>query len=243
LAEKLKREFIELLEKDVEFRYTVAGYLGLSEILKRLDRHESHILEILKRLDRLEENQEKLWEEVRALREEQRKLWEGQNKLWEGQNKLWEGQSKLWEEYRRLRDYVKAGFRELGRVLGITFEAHAASFLEVLLEELGYPDARVEKKYLVSDGEVVEINVFCERPLVVGEVTTHVATKDGARAEIEKLLSRVRLVEERYGRRVMLAILVVSTATPEAHEELRRLATEHGIRLVFGREIEERLAV
>jgi predicted nuclease with TOPRIM domain len=243
LAEKLKREFIELLEKDVEFRYTVAGYLGLSEILKRLDRHESHILEVLKRLDRLEENQEKLWEEVRALREEQRKLWEGQNKLWEGQNKLWEGQSKLWEEYRRLRDYVKAGFRELGRVLGITFEAHAASFLEVLLEELGYPDARVEKKYLVSDGEVVEINVFCERPLVVGEVTTHVATKDGARAEIEKLLSRVRLVEERYGRRVMLAVLVVSTATPEAHEELRRLATEHGIRLVFGREIEERLAV
>jgi predicted nuclease with TOPRIM domain len=243
LAEKLKKEFIELLEKDVEFRYTVAGYLGLSEILKRLDRHESHILEILKRLDRLEENQEKLWEEVRALREEQRKLWEGQNKLWEGQNKLWEGQSKLWEEYRRLRDYVKAGFRELGRVLGITFEAHAASFLEVLLEELGYPDARVEKKYLVSDGEVVEIDMFCERPLVVGEVTTHVATKDGARAEIEKLLKRVRLVEERYGRRVMLAVLVVSTATPEAHEELRRLATEHGIRLVFGREIEERLAV
>jgi predicted nuclease with TOPRIM domain len=236
LAEKLKKEFIELLEKDVEFRYTVAGYLGLSEILKRLDKHESHILEVLKRLDRLEENQEKLWEEVRALREEHRKLWEGQNKLWEGQ-------SKLWEEYRRLRDYVKAGFRELGRVLGTTFEAHAASFLEVLLEELGYPDARVEKKYLVSDGEVVEINMFCERPLVVGEVTTHVATKDGARAEIEKLLKRVRLVEERYGRRVMLAILVVSTATPEAHEELRRLATEHGIRLVFGREIEERLAV
>jgi hypothetical protein len=41
----------------------------------------------------------------------------------------------------------------------------------------------------------------------------------------------------------MLAVLVVSTATPDAHEELRRLATEHGIRLVFGREIEERLAV
>jgi len=40
LAEKLKREFIELLEKDVEFRYTVAGYIGLSEILKRLDRVE-----------------------------------------------------------------------------------------------------------------------------------------------------------------------------------------------------------
>lgn len=257
MAEKLKKEFMELLEKDVEFRYAVAGYLGLSEILKRLDRHESHVVEILKRLDRLEENQERLWEEVRALREDQSKLWEdqkrlweGQNRLWEevralreGQNRLWEGQNRLWEEFRRLRDYVKAGFRDLGKVLGVTFEAHAASFLEVLLEELGYPDARVDRKYLVSDGEVVEVNMFCERPLVVGEVTMHVSTKDGARAEIEKLLRRIKLVEERYGRRVELAVLVVSTATPEAHEELRRAATEHGIRLVLGREIEERLAV
>jgi len=28
--EKLKRGFLELLEKDVEFRYAVASYLGLS---------------------------------------------------------------------------------------------------------------------------------------------------------------------------------------------------------------------
>ncbi len=35
--EPLKRTFLELLEKDLEFRYAVAGYLGLSEVLKRLD--------------------------------------------------------------------------------------------------------------------------------------------------------------------------------------------------------------
>ena len=35
--EPLKKELLELLEKDVEFRYAVAGYLGLSEIMKRLD--------------------------------------------------------------------------------------------------------------------------------------------------------------------------------------------------------------
>jgi len=33
----LKKEFLELLDKDIEFRYAIAGYLGLSEILKRLD--------------------------------------------------------------------------------------------------------------------------------------------------------------------------------------------------------------
>ncbi len=34
--ESLKKEILELLDRDREFRYAVAGYLGLSEILKRL---------------------------------------------------------------------------------------------------------------------------------------------------------------------------------------------------------------
>ena len=72
----LREEFIELIEKDKEFRYVVAGYLGLSEILKRLDRlEEAH--------NKLWENQNRLWEEVKALRGGQEKLWENQNKLWE----------------------------------------------------------------------------------------------------------------------------------------------------------------
>jgi len=159
MAEKLKREFIELLERDREFRYTVAGYLGLAEILKRLDR--------------LEEGQTKLWEEVRGLREGQKRLWENQERLWENQEKLWENQNRLWEEVRELRleqgkmrRYMVSGFRSLSRALGVTFEDHSASFLEVMLEEIGYPEARVEKKYLVHQGEVMEINLFCEEPLV-----------------------------------------------------------------------------
>ncbi|MEM3575334.1 MAG: hypothetical protein QXQ76_06305, partial [Candidatus Bathyarchaeia archaeon] len=72
----LRREVLELLDKDPEFRYAVAGYLGMSEIIKRLD----------------------------ALEEGQRKLWEGQNKLWEEVRALREGQNKLWEEVRALRE-------------------------------------------------------------------------------------------------------------------------------------------
>ena len=40
MSTPLKKEFLELLKKDAEFRYAVAGYLGLLEILKRLDRLE-----------------------------------------------------------------------------------------------------------------------------------------------------------------------------------------------------------
>jgi regulator of replication initiation timing len=79
---KLKEEFLELLEKDKEFRYSVAGYLGFSEILKRLDR--------------LEEGQNKLFES-------QKRIWENIEKLWEEIRNLREGQNKLWEEVRELR--------------------------------------------------------------------------------------------------------------------------------------------
>ena len=59
-AEERKR-ILKALEEDEEFRYAVAGLIGVSEILKRLDR--------------LEANQEKLWLEVKSLRENQEKLW------------------------------------------------------------------------------------------------------------------------------------------------------------------------
>lgn len=264
MAEKLRREFIELLERDVEFRYIVAGYLGLSEILKRLDG--------------IEDNIRRLWEEVKGLREGQERLWKGQEKLWEGQGRLWEevkelrkGQERLWEEVKglhegqedlrrgqeeirreqegirreqeRLRRYVCSGFRDLRRALGVTFEEHAASFLEFLLDELGYPGAVVEKRYFVDDGRVVEVDLFCEEPLVVGEVTLSVESVEDAEREVGKLMERVGLVERLYGRRPSMVVLSVAKVAAEALDELRKLAEKNGVRLILGREIEEQLSL
>jgi len=334
LATKLRKDFIKLLEEDREFRYTVAGYLGLSEILKRLDtvqdqirglqeaqnklweevrslregqerlwenqnklweeirnlREEQHKLwenqnklwEEVRNLregqEKLWENQNKLWEEVRSLREGQERLWENQNKLWEevkslreGQNKLWEevrslrgGQNKLWEEVRslregqnrlweevknlraeqmKLRNYVVSGFTELRSALGVTFEMHAAAYLELVLDEMGYPSAKINRKLFVHDGEVVEVNLFCEEPLVVGEVTVAVRSEEDAVREVAKLVERVDVVVSKFGRKPDLTVLSVGRASPEAVEKLRAEAEKHGVRLVLGREIEEFLSV
>ena len=61
LSAEEKKRILKALEEDEEFRYAVAGLIGISEILKRLDR--------------LEANQEKLWLEVKNLREGQEKIW------------------------------------------------------------------------------------------------------------------------------------------------------------------------
>jgi hypothetical protein len=58
-TESLKREFLELLDKDLEFRYAVAGCLGLSEILKRLDSLTKEQVQPEKRTDKIQRGADK----------------------------------------------------------------------------------------------------------------------------------------------------------------------------------------
>jgi hypothetical protein len=46
---ELKEKFLELLDKDKEFRYAVAAYLGLADILRRLDKFEETQTKFLKK--------------------------------------------------------------------------------------------------------------------------------------------------------------------------------------------------
>jgi hypothetical protein len=262
MAVRLRREFLKLLDEDKEFRYTVAGYLGLGEVLKRLDSIEEDIRKIWEEIrglregqeklwegqNRLWEGQNKLWEEIKALRVGQEKLWEGQNKLWEevkalreGQERLWEGQDKLWASHRRLENYMRSAFGELRTALGATYEMHAAAYLTMMLLEMGYEGADVVRRSFVDDGGIVEVDLFNEEPLVVGEVTLAVRDVGDAEHEVEKVLQRVGVVERIYGRRVFMAVLSVANVYPEAADALKTLAARHGIRLVLGREIKEAL--
>jgi len=296
LVEKLKKEFLELLEKDVEFRYTVAGYLGLSEILKRLDRlgeGQNKLWEEVKNLregqNKLWENQNRLWEEVKNLREGQNKLWENQNKLWEEARKLWvevkglrENQEKLWIEVRGLRENqeklwievkelredqkklwvevkglrenqeklwievkelredqrkLRASFESFGKALGVTLEDYTASLVKLMLEDMGYPDVEVGRKPLLFNGEIYEINIFCEEPLTVGEVTLYIGDLDEARRELEKLQKRIEVAEKVTGKKATLKILAVANTSKEILDYLKTEAKKQNIKLVYGKEL------
>ena len=86
----LKKEILRLLKEDEEFRYAVAGLIGMDKILDELKS--------------LREGQEKLWEEVKSLRESQEKLWEKYDEQSKNLQKLWENVEKLWEEVKSLRE-------------------------------------------------------------------------------------------------------------------------------------------
>jgi len=228
MAVDLKRELLRLLDEDEEFRYAVAGRIG--------------ILEILKRLDRLEEGQNRLWEEVRSLREGQNKLWEEVRDLRYAFSRLEGRVDRLEGRVDRLEKRVSKGFAELGSALGVTYEMHANAYIQVLLEELGYPDARVGGGYVLKDGEVLEIDMFCEDPLVVGEVTSRLRDEEEMNREIAKLLERVEAVSSKYGKKPFMVVLSVGVAPENLVQKLRTETEKHDIKLILGREIEEALS-
>jgi hypothetical protein len=66
---ELRRELLRLLREDEEFRYAVAGLLGLEEILKRLGEHDRKFNEITARLEEHDRKFNELLERIRRVEE------------------------------------------------------------------------------------------------------------------------------------------------------------------------------
>jgi hypothetical protein len=60
----LKSRILKLLREDEEFRYAVAGLIGIEEILKRLDRHEAELTKLREDMNRLIEDMNRLREDM-----------------------------------------------------------------------------------------------------------------------------------------------------------------------------------
>jgi len=164
-ARRLKKQFLELLEKDLEFRYAVAGYLGLSEVLRRLDSIGESIRKLWENSEKLWENQEKLWTEVKALREEQ---------------------GRLWEEVRALNVRVARVERTLEK-LTLDVEEEARIVVEHRLREMGY-----ELKVAPLILPVVEVDIYGATGdlCVVGEARVRASSR-----VIDELNEKVELLK------------------------------------------------
>ncbi|MEM2697755.1 MAG: hypothetical protein QXF17_00360 [Ignisphaera sp.] len=91
LSSDEKVRFLKALEEDAEFRYAVAGLLGLDTVISELRNLRSDFLLYIK-------EQEKRWEENNRRWEENSRRWEENNKRWEENNRRWEENSRRWEE-------------------------------------------------------------------------------------------------------------------------------------------------
>ncbi len=113
--ERLKSRILRLLKEDEEFRYAVAGLIGMEEILKRLDRNEQEIArlreDMIKGFERHDREIQRLTEEMTKLREDMIKGFERHDvelaKLREDMIKGFERHDR---EIERLREDMVKGF-------------------------------------------------------------------------------------------------------------------------------------
>ena len=160
---ELKSEILRLLKEDEEFRYAVAGLIGLEEILKRLDKHEKELI---------------------RLREDMNKILERLNRHEKELIKLREDMNRLREDMIRGFDLVNRHISALGARLGImTEEAFREGLRDILEKELGL---KVERwTHFDNYGLVygypsrVEVDVAIkDEKLILIEVSSHIKTSD-----------------------------------------------------------------
>ncbi|MEM3693109.1 MAG: hypothetical protein QXI39_03715 [Candidatus Bathyarchaeia archaeon] len=222
--QSIKREILELLEKDLEFRYAVAGYLGLSEILKRLDN-------LAEEQTRLAKEQMKLREDFNKMLDAIKQLQDGQARLERRVSSLEKSVSSLEKSVSSLESAMVSGFGELRKLAGISFQEFIRKFLTVRLRKAGEIPEEAELVRGFVDGE--EINIFLEEPLIVGEATSYAESEE----EIKKLLRKAGIAKAKYSKEPR-KLLVILASEREAAREMRRIAEEEGVELIIGKIVE-----
>ena len=101
LSAEEKRRFLKALEEDQEFRYAVAGLLGLGEVLAELKRLREDFNRFVEENQRRWEENNRRWEENEKRWEENWRRWEENEKRWEENLRRWEENERRWEEERR----------------------------------------------------------------------------------------------------------------------------------------------
>ncbi|MEM2542586.1 MAG: hypothetical protein QXR35_03890 [Candidatus Korarchaeum sp.] len=210
----IKQEILRMLKEDEEFRYAVAGLLGLGEILEELRK----LREDLSNFMRLESQR-----------------WEENSRRWEENAKRWEENWRRWEEQLRFNRWLANALIEIRDSLGGAYEHYTANWVRIWLEERGFRcDVRVGIT-LPVEGLFREIDVICFDPLVVGEATLSLKTIERAENELKKLLANVEVAERFVGRKAYAKVLAVENAPNEIAEYLRKRCEELGVMLVLGR--------
>ena len=202
----LKSRILRLLREDEEFRYAVAGLIGLEEILKRLDRHESELVKLREDMNRLREDMNRHGSELVRLREDMNRLREDMNRGFELVERHIAALGARWGIM------AESAFREslrglLEKELGFRVESWRAYDEAGIV--FGYP-SEVEVDVAVSDGRVVLI-----------EVSSHVKASD-----VLQFKRKAELYEEKTGRRPDRLIIVSPYVDEKALEAAKQLEVE-----------------
>ncbi len=223
--DRLKSRMLRMLKEDEEFRYAVAGLIGLEEILKRLDRHEDEV--------------RRVWQEIEKLREDTNKLREDMMK---GFEKHEERFARIEQELVRLREDMMRGFElmdkritrlenlisAIGARWGIMAEDAFKEGLRGILEkEFGVKVerwvTRDEEGLVYGFSSVIEVDIAIkDGKIMLIEISSSVD-----KSKVAAFLRKAQLYERKTGIKPDRLVMV----TPYAEDAAIKAAREMGVEI------------
>ena len=132
---------------------------------------------------------------------------------------------------RNMQGMMLHGFEQMGRFAGISLESLVRSMLTKVMQDDGELPKDKELTSITIDSE--EIDVFCDDPLIVGEVTSYADSID----EVYKLVKKVKLVRDRFNREPKRILLIITNIKRDVYEDMVREAEGNGIEIIIGKRV------
>jgi len=233
LSKEEKIKILKAIEEDIEFRYAIAGALGILDILRRLDAIEKRLEELTKTIEehnkRLEEHSKRLEELTKTIEEHNKRLEEHSKRLEEltktieEHNKRLEEHSKRLEELTNVVTMLVKRTSDLEQTIGGLTEASIARYVyEDLAKDLSHKGEHILKRVRNARLDDVDIDLLIETNRSVYVVEVKVKPRHG---DIGILLSKIDLVKKHYIEKEVVGIL----AGVWIGKEVENYAKEKGI--------------
>lgn len=219
MATELKTQLLKLLREDEEFRYAVAGLIGLEDL-------RSSVKSLTDAIDRLAERVDKLAEAQKLTEDRLNKLTERVDKLTERVDRLAEAQLRTEEHVKQLAVTVSNLAREVGRlsdVIGFGLEDVAKVVVPGWLYRHERIEVELERRFVYVDGESIEVNLYGdgrrngEAVIVVGECKSRICERE-VREFAEKLEKLAKVFQGRRVYTFMFGFLIHPSAEWKARE-------------------------
>jgi len=222
---QLKAAILKLLREDEEFRYAVAGLIGMEELLRRLDRHGGELVKLREDMNRGFQRYDKFFAEVfERFEKHDQHFVELLRKL-----------DRHWEESARFRAGVKSALDRfqrhldaLGVMCGLVSEEAFREGLRGVVEKVfGF---KLEKwEAYDKEGKVFGYSTDVEVDVAVedGRVILVEMTPRARMSDVAVFKRKAELYAEKEGRRPDRLIIV----TPYVDEKAVKLAARLGIDL------------
>jgi hypothetical protein len=113
----------------------------------------------------------------------------------------------------------------------VDFKAFVRSVLTNVMRDNGELSKDKEITSITIDSE--EIDIFCDDPLIVGEVTSYADSID----EVSTLVKKVKLVKDRFNKEPKRILLIITNIKRDIYDDMVREAESNGIEGIIGKRV------